>query len=100
MPNQARKAECVDSSIKAANINRLKKIEGQVRGLLKMVEEDRYCVNILNQIASVQQALRSVGRELLRSHLKNCASNAILKGGKEAEEAYDELIDLLYKNAR
>ena len=103
MPEQAqnaRKADGVDSSIKSANSSRLKKIEGQVRGLLKMVEEDRYCVDILNQIASVQQALRAVGRELLRNHLKHCASNAILKGGQEAEEAYDELISLLYKNAR
>lgn len=97
---KTRKADGVDSSVKSANIRRLKRIEGQVRGILKMVEEDRYCVDILNQIASVQQALRAVGRELLRNHLKHCASNAIRKGGQEAEEAYDELISLLYKNAR
>ncbi len=95
-----RKANGVDSSIKSANIRRLKRIEGQVRGILKMVEEDRYCVDIMNQIASVQQALRAVGREQLRNHLKHCVSNAIRKDGQEAEKAYDELINLLYKNAR
>ena len=65
-----------------------------------MVGEGRYCPDILTQIASVQQALRAVGRELMRNHLKHCATNAIRKGGAAAEATYDELIDLMYKNAR
>ena len=97
MPRRVRHA---NSDAKAANIARLKRIEGQVRGLINMMEEDRYCVDILIQISSVQQALRAVGRELLRKHLKHCAADAIRKGGKEADETYDELIDLMYKNAR
>ncbi|HYE88543.1 MAG TPA: metal-sensitive transcriptional regulator, partial [Vicinamibacterales bacterium] len=58
-------AEAVDGAIKGANLKRLRRIEGQVRGLQRMVEEDRYCPDIITQIASVQEALRSVGRQLL-----------------------------------
>ena len=68
------------SEIKDANLKRLRRIEGQVRGLQKMVEEDRYCPDIITQIASVQEALRGVGRQLLRNHLKHCATTAIKKG--------------------
>ena len=95
-----RKAKGVDAEIKAANLKRLKRIEGQVQGLSRMVEDDRYCADILTQIAATQQALRAVGRELMRNHLKHCATHAIGKGGAKADEMYDELIDLMYKNAR
>jgi DNA-binding FrmR family transcriptional regulator len=83
-----------------ANLGRLKRIEGQVRGIAQMVEQDRYCVDVMTQIAAVQQALRGVGRELLRHHLKHCVSDAAKRGGKALDEASDELIELLYKNAR
>src|SRR6188508_2136243 len=91
-----RKAAGVDPDIKASNLTRLRRIEGQVRGLQKMVEEDRYCADILTQLSSVQEALRGVGRELLRNHLKHCASSAIRSGEREAEAMYDELIDLMH----
>ena len=81
-------------------INRLKRIEGQVRGLQKMVEEDRYCADILVQVSSVQEALRGVSRELMRNHLKHCAAGAIRSGPVEAEAMYDELVDLMYKHSR
>ena len=71
------KAVAVDPESKDRNLKRLRRIEGQVRGLQKMVEEDRYCPDILTQISSVQEALRSVGRELMRNHLKHCATQAI-----------------------
>ena len=90
----------MSSETKAANLKRLKRIEGQVRGLHKMVEEDRYCADILTQIASAQEALRSVGREIMRGHLKHCATDAIRESDQRAEEMYDELIDLMYKRAR
>jgi hypothetical protein len=61
----------VDPAIKDRNLKRLRRIEGQVRGLQKMVEEDRYCADIMTQISSVQEALRSVGRELMRNNLKH-----------------------------
>lgn len=95
-----RKAVGVDPEIKARNLNRLKRIEGQVRGLQKMVEEERYCADILTQISSVQEALRSVSRELMRNHLKHCAAGAIQAGPREAEAMYDELVDLMYKHSR
>ena len=81
-------------------MKRLRRIEGQVRGLQKMVEEDRYCADIITQIASVHEALRAVGRELLRNHLKHCAASAIRANGTEAESMYDELVDLMLKNSR
>ena len=86
-------ADAVDPEIKDANLKRLRRIEGQVRGLQKMVEEDRYCPDIITQIASVQEALRGVGRQLLRNHLKHCATTAIKKGPAEADATYDELLD-------
>ena len=95
-----RHAAGVDPEIKQSNLRRLRRIEGQVRGLQKMVEEDRYCADILTQISSVQEALRSVGRELMRNHLKHCATQAIRSGGTEAEGMYDELVDLIYKHSR
>ena len=100
MSKTERHAVGVDLDAKERNLTRLRRIEGQVRGLHKMVEEDRYCADILTQISSVQEALRAVGRELLRNHLKHCATAAIKVGSSEAEAMYDELVDLMYKNTR
>lgn len=95
-----RHAVGVDADIKDRNVKRLRRIEGQVRGLQRMVDEDRYCADILTQIASVQQALRAVGRELMRNHLKHCATAAVRTGGDEAEAMYDEIVDLMFRNLR
>ena len=96
-----RRALEVDADIKDRNLKRLRRIEGQVRGLQRMVEEDRYCADVMTQIASVHEALRSVGRELMRNHLKHCAANAIRSGdGEAAEQMYDGLVDMMYKHAR
>jgi DNA-binding FrmR family transcriptional regulator len=97
---EGRKAVGVDPEIKDRNLKRLRRIEGQVRGLQKMIEEDRYCPDILTQVSSVQEALRAVGRELMRNHLKHCATQAIRTGGTDAEATYDELIELIYKHSR
>jgi CsoR family transcriptional regulator, copper-sensing transcriptional repressor len=94
------KAAGVDPAIKERNLKRLRRIEGQARGLQRMVEEDRYCADILTQISSVQEALRAVGRELMRNHLKHCAATAIRAGDASAEAMYDELIELIYKHSR
>ena len=96
----ARRAIGVDSDIKDRNQKRLRRIEGQVRGLQKMVEDDRYCADILTQISSVHEALRSVGRELMRNHLKHCATRAIRSSQRDAESMYDELVDMMYKHSR
>lgn len=93
-------ASAVDPGIKERNLKRLRRIEGQVRGLQRMVEEDRYCADILVQIASAHEALRGVGRELMRNHLKHCATDAIRQGDDSAEEMYDELINMIYKHVR
>ena len=95
-----RRAVAVDPEAKARNVKRLRRIEGQVRGLQKMVEEDRYCADILTQISSVHEALRSVGRELMRNHLKHCATAALKAGPDTAEPMYDELVELMYKHNR
>lgn len=96
-----RKAAGVSPEIKSANQKRLRRIEGQIRGLERMVSEDRYCADILVQISSVQEALRAVGQALMRNHLRHCASQAIRKGSPaQAEAMYDELLQLIYTHAR
>jgi CsoR family transcriptional regulator, copper-sensing transcriptional repressor len=96
-----RKAAGVDPEIKSSNIRRLRRIEGQVRGLQKMVEEDRYCPDIMVQLSAVHEALRTVGRALMRNHVKHCTTQALAHGSAEqAETVYDELIELIYKHSR
>jgi CsoR family transcriptional regulator, copper-sensing transcriptional repressor len=96
-----RKAVAVDPAIKASNLRRLRRIEGQVRGLQRMVDEDRYCADILIQVSSTQEALRAVARALMRNHLAHCAAHAIRTGSAEERQAmYDELLGMIYKNAR
>lgn len=96
-----RKAVAVDPEIKASNVRRLRRIEGQIRGLQRMVEEDRYCADILTQVSSTQEALRAVARALMRNHLAHCAAHAIRTGSTEERDAmYDELLGMIYKNAR
>ena len=96
-----RHAVAVDPELKAAMLTRLRRIEGQVRGLHRMVEEERYCADIITQVSSVQEALRSLGRTLLRNHLQHCATTAIRSADPAAAEAmYDELVDLMYRGTR
>ena len=97
---EERKAVAVDPEIKAKNLTRLRRIEGQIRGLQNMVEDDRYCADVLTQISSVHEALRSVARELMRNHLKHCATAAIKAGDESAEAMYDELVELMHKHLR
>jgi DNA-binding FrmR family transcriptional regulator len=81
--------------------NRLKRIEGQVRGVQRMVEEDRYCVDVLVQISAIHESLRKVSEVLLRDHLEHCVTGAIESGdSRRAREIYDELADLFNKYAR
>jgi DNA-binding FrmR family transcriptional regulator len=83
---------------KEALAKRLNRIEGQVRGLNKMVEEDRYCVDILTQIAAVRAALDAVALQLLRGHTHGCVQDAIRSG--HGEPAIDELLTVVEKFAR
>src|SRR5436305_15100496 len=96
-----RKAKPNDAEIKARNLIRLRRIEGQVRGLQKMVDGDRYCADILTQISSVQEALRGVSRELMRNHLRHCVTQAVQKGSRqEAAGMYEEIVEFMFKNGR
>ena len=81
-------------------LTRLRRIEGQVRGLHRMVAEERACPDVLTQIASVHEALRAVAREVLRSHLRQCATANARGGGPSADALYDELVDLMYRHVR
>jgi DNA-binding FrmR family transcriptional regulator len=96
----SRSALGVDADIKSRSLKRLRRIEGQVRGLQKMIDEERYCADVLTQISSVHEALRGVSRELMRNHLKHCATGAIRSGGKEADGMYEEIVDLMYTHSR
>jgi DNA-binding FrmR family transcriptional regulator len=64
---------------------RLRRIEGQVRGIAKMIEEDKYCIDVLTQISAANSALRSVALNLLDEHLDHCVNRAVAEGGQEAE---------------
>ena len=101
MAVNGRKAAGIDSDLKESNRKRLRRIEGQVRGLQRMVEGDRYCADIIVQIASVQEALRGVARNLMKNHLHHCAAKALSSGmTKQSEAMYDELLELIYTHLR
>ena len=74
--------------------NRLSRIEGQVRGVRKMVDEDAYCTDILNQVAAIQAALNAFNRELLTNHIHTCVIDDIRQGN---DEVVDDLVDILKK---
>lgn len=83
-----------DDEERKALITRLNRIEGQIRGIKEMIDEDRYCVDIFTQVSAVQSALRSFNIELLNKHIKSCVSEDIKSGN---EEAVDELCQLMKK---
>lgn len=98
-PGDGTHAVAVDPEIKRSVLNRLRRIEGQVRGLQKMMDQERYCADVLMQVASVQEALRGVSRSLLHNHLKHCASEAIRsEDPAKAEAMYEELLDLVFRS--
>src|SRR6476620_12442429 len=100
-PGDGTHAVAVDPEVKHAIGTRLRRIEGQVRGLQKMVEEERYCADVLMQLSSVQEALRGVGRGLLQNHLKHCVTEVLRRTDQEQmDAAVEELMELMYRNAR
>lgn len=78
------------SANKADHLTRLRRIEGQVRGLQRMVDEDTYCIDVLTQVASVSKALQSVAVNLLDEHLHHCVASAISTGGPEGADKIAE----------
>ena len=96
-----RHAHGVDPALKQGALTRLRRIEGQVRGIQRMVEEERYCADTLMQLSAIQESLRGVAQVLLRNHLEHCAADAIRSSDSERrEKMYDELTGLFFKHVR
>jgi DNA-binding FrmR family transcriptional regulator len=78
------------SDDKEALLRRLRRVEGQVRGLQRMVEEDRYCIDVLEQVSAATRALQAVALQLLNEHMAHCVADAVKSGGSEAKAKLDE----------
>ena len=85
----------IKPQIKENTLSRLKRIEGQVRGIAKMVNEEKYCIDVINQVTAAERALDGVAQLLLRNHVETCLTEAIKNG--DAEQKTDELINTLFK---
>ncbi|MEW6522218.1 MAG: metal-sensitive transcriptional regulator [Bacillota bacterium] len=83
------------SEIKPELLERLKKIEGQMRGLQRMIDQDRYCIDVLTQLAAVTQGVRRVTRMVTEAHARGCVTHAMQAGS--GEEAVEELINVIFK---
>lgn len=81
-------------------LRRLSRVRGQVDGVRRMIEEERYCPDIMQQISAAHSALRAAEKVLLRSHLDHCATHGIEQGGESAVRAREELVDLFYRYMR
>ncbi len=91
----------MQTDTKTSCLKRLNRIEGQVRGLSRMVEEDRYCIDVITQISAVRAALRRVEEEILKDHVGHCVEHAIRSGDAvEQRRKVAELIDVLSRSAR
>ncbi len=91
----------MNKNSKASTLKRLKRIEGQVRGLGRMVEDDRYCIDIVTQIGAVRAALRRVEEEILRDHVAHCVEHAISSGDKaDQRRKLAELMDVMGRAGR
>ena len=91
----------MDNTTKRSSLKRLNRIEGQVRGLARMVEEDRYCIDIVTQISAVRAALRRVEEVVLREHVAHCVDHAIKHAdAKQQRQKIDELMQVLERSSR
>jgi CsoR family transcriptional regulator, copper-sensing transcriptional repressor len=90
----------LNDDVRRSVLNRLARIQGQVRGLERMVEEDKYCVDILTQIAAVTTALDRVGLQILDGHVQGCVRAAMVGGGEDAEAKTAELLEAVERFAR
>jgi DNA-binding FrmR family transcriptional regulator len=91
----------MQADAKTSVLKRLQRIEGQVRGLSRMVDDDRYCIDVITQVAAVRAALRGVEEEILRDHVGHCVEHAIASGNKtEQRKKVAELMDVLARTSR
>jgi DNA-binding FrmR family transcriptional regulator len=88
------------SAEKASHLKRLRRIEGQVRGLQRMLEDDKYCIDILTQVSAATKALQAFSLELLDEHLAHCVVEAAQRGGPEADEKVREASDAIARLVR
>lgn len=86
-----------EANNKDALQKRLKRIEGQVKGIQKMVDEDRYCVDILVQISAIRSAINKVGTIILENHVKGCVSESIRNNDEDVESTINEMVDIINK---
>lgn len=98
--NRTAHAVGVEPELKERNLTQLRRIEGQVRGIAAMIDDDRYCADIITQVAAVRESLHAVARNLMRNHLKHCAAAAMAKDSAARDEMIDELLELVSKVAR
>ncbi|HID54945.1 TPA: metal-sensitive transcriptional regulator [Candidatus Poribacteria bacterium] len=88
----------IDEKTKREALRRLRRIEGQVRGITRMVEEERYCVDILTQISAARAALQSLAAVVLKRHIESCVAEAMTSGSEmERVEKIDELVEVFFK---
>ncbi len=86
----------INEKCKTESLQRLNKIEGQIRGISGMVEKEKYCIDILNQITAAKNALDGVARIIMKRHVESCVTQAVLNG--KADEKIDELVTAVYKH--
>lgn len=85
----------LNEEVKKQSVTRLKKIEGQIKGIERMIEKEKYCIDIINQISAAGKALNGVARIIMKRHVESCVTTAIQKG--EGRQKIDELIETVYK---
>ncbi|GAB6094936.1 metal-sensitive transcriptional regulator [Desulfatiferula olefinivorans] len=85
----------INEAVKSEAMTRLKKVEGQIRGIMKMVENEKYCIDIINQITAAEKALSGVSRIIMKRHVESCVASAISLG--QGQQAIDELVETIYK---
>ena len=88
----------INEEVKKDAISRLKKIEGQIRGIMRMLDEEKYCIDIINQITAAEKALDGVSKIVMKRHVETCVSNAIVRG--EGQNKIDELIETVFKYSK
>ena len=93
-------AQGIAEPTKADLLRRLSRIRGQVEGIRRMVEEERYCPEIMQQFSAVRSGLAAAEKELFANHLEGCATHALSHGGEQADEVRRELLDLFYRYMR
>jgi DNA-binding FrmR family transcriptional regulator len=85
----------INEKVKNNSITRLKKIEGQIRGIMKMVDQEKYCIDIINQITAAEKALDGVAKNIMKRHIESCVTEAIIQG--EGQTKINELIETVFK---